>query len=187
MKLSTCIILILFQLLTASFAWAGPKEAMERRLNLGLKIFPLIVAADKDLLSKKTKAESLLLLLVYKNERERAAELGKRLEENIKPIKKTPVEVDITGGSAEELSGSRRPSGIFLTEYLPDDEFQKVINFGIERQAIVFSPIIGDVERGAAAGIYISTSTLPSLNMTTLKKAGIRIRKKFRKISKKYE
>lgn len=186
MKSAMGVMVIIFQLLAAAFSWAGPKEEMERRLNFGLRIFPLILAADKDVHSKAGK-EGALLLLVYKDDREGAEALKEWLEKK-KPLvkKKIPVVTEIIAESAMEGALLRGLGGIFLTEELSHDAFQKIIKFGVKHQVIVFSPIIGDVERGATAGIYISTRTMPSLNLTTVKKSAIRIDKRFRKLSKKY-
>ncbi len=178
-------VLILCCLMVASSSWAGSKEEAARRLNFGLRIFPLILAADQDLSSKKHESGSLLLLLIYENDREGAEKIKENLAK--KKIKKMPVEIEITDDPGKDRDPSNPPAGLFLTEHLPEVRFKTVVDFGIKEKAIVFSPILGDVERGATAGIYISRSPRPSLNLTTLKDSEIRINKKVRKLSKKYK
>ncbi|MCP4115591.1 MAG: hypothetical protein GY737_09330 [Desulfobacteraceae bacterium] len=187
MRQKIYLMLIPFYLLAAVSSRAGSKEEMALRLNFGLKIFPYIMATDSDLSSKMTDSGSFLILIIYRKERERAENLKQGIIKRGGTIKSIPIQAVTTDDLEKTVSDSGCPSAIFLSEYLPGETFQKIIDFAIMNRVIVFSPIIGDVKRGATAGIYLSTSTLPSLNLTTLKKSRIQIGKKLRKLSKKYQ
>lgn len=187
MKSVIGVMLIFFHLLAAACSWAGPREEMANRLNKGLNVFPHILAGDRDVTSKTDEQGALRLLFVYRDDREEAEALKKRLEKKKPSVKNIAVVTEIIAGSDMGSAPSRRLGGIFLTQALPEDVFQRVIDFAVANQVIVFSSIIGDVERGATAGIYISMRTRLSLNLTTLDKSKIRIKKRIREISKKYQ
>jgi hypothetical protein len=51
----------------------------------------------------------------------------------------------------------------------------------------MFSPFVGDVERGATAGIAITSRVKPFFNVKTLKRADIDINPILMKLSKRYE
>ena len=148
---------LLICLLIITNTWAGKTKDKERRLLVGLNFFPNVVAVDEDILSKRTASGKLRLLLVYENNRKSAEKFAKQLNKRVRSIKKTPIEIVVTNDPVKEFSPSNRPAGIFLTEWLSDATFKKIMRFGVEHQIIVFSPFVGDVERGATAGLYIST------------------------------
>jgi len=187
MRIIVWVLTLLLCLQTISISWAGKAEDQQRRLLLGLNFFPNVVAVDEDILTKRTASGKLRLVLVYRDDRERAERLAQRLDNKVRTVKKTPVEIAITDDPVKEFSPSNRPAGLFLTEWLSDLVFQKIIRFGMNQQLIVFSPFVGDVERGATAGLYIGTKIRPSLNLSTLRASDIRIHKVFRRLSKHYE
>jgi len=182
-KKKVAALLLLCYLLWASLGLAGNKDEDKRRQLVGLSFFPNIIAVDEDILAKRTQSGTLPLFFVYGNDRKNAEKMARRLKKKVKAIKKNPVEIKVTS----ELSPADKPVGIFLTEWLPDSEFDKIINFGIAHKIIVFSPFVGDVERGATAGLNISTKIRPSLNLSTLKKSNIHINKVFMRLSKHYD
>ncbi|MDY6972146.1 MAG: hypothetical protein SV775_07435 [Thermodesulfobacteriota bacterium] len=187
MKLMVLVLALPFCLQIISVSWAGRVEDQQRRLLLGLNFFPNVVAVDEDILAKSTASGKLRLVLVYSDDRERAERLARRLKRKVRTVKRAPVEIAVTDDPVREFSPSNRPAGLFLTEWFSDPAFQKIIRFGIREQLIVFSPFVGDVERGATAGLYIGTKIRPSLNLSTLQASDIRIHKVFRRLSKHYE
>lgn len=177
----------LLLLLLNSATWADAENNIERRLFLGLSFFPNVIAVDLDILTKRTASGKLQLLLVYKDDLFAAEKLANLLSKKVHTIRKNPVEIKISNDPTKNFSPSNRPCGIFLAEWLPDEEFKKIINFAVEQHLIVFSPLLGDVERGATAGLYISSQIRPSINISTLKNSGIRINQAFKELSKHYE
>ncbi len=181
------LMLIAGFLLVEASALAGSKEEMALRLNFGIKIFPYILATDSRLPTKVNESGSLLILFVYRTEGARAERLKRKVSKCKGSKNVVSIRAEITDDFEKKVAGSVPPAGIFLSEYLPDETFQRIVDFGIRNNVIVFSPIIGDVKRGATAGIHIGTGMMPSLNLTTLKKSRIHIGKKLRKLSKKYK
>lgn len=164
-------------------AFARNLEDDLRRQQVGLNFFPNIIAVDEDILSKLSDSGNLTLLFVYSSDPDNARKLAAQLGDKVKSIKKSPVKIVVT----DTPEPSEKPGGIFLAEWLPDSKFRQVIDFGITQGIIVFSPFVGDVERGATAGLNISTKIRPALNLTTLEKSKIRINPMFRRLSKHYE
>lgn len=177
--------IVFFCILPFTSSRAGPKEAKDRRIRLGIKLFPFILLAEKDVKSKTNEAGKLPILLVHKDDEEKAREYERAIEKE--SIGNMKAEVQIMNCLEKEFSASDPLAGIFLIDSLLEDKFKEIMDFGIRRQVIVFSPMIGDVERGATAGIHIRRNVRPSLNLTTIKKSRIRIHKKFRDISRQYE
>jgi len=167
--------------------WAESTENIDRRVLIGLNFFPNVIAVDQDILSKRTASGKLRLLLAYTIDRQTAERLADQLKNIVETIKKNPVEIVTSNDPEKNFSASEVPCGIFLTEWLQDDEFEHIIRYAVERHIIVFSPFVGDVERGATAGIYISTKIRPFLNISTLKKSNIRVHELFRRLSKNHD
>lgn len=174
---------LLFSVFCMELSWARNLENDERRQQVGLTFFPNIIAVDEDILDKRTPSGMVTLLFVYSVNREQAELLAGKFSRKVRTIKRSPVTVVVT----DDPGLTDRPGGIFLTEWLPSRQFEQVMNFAIARNVIVFSPFVGDVERGATAGLNISTKIRPSLNLTTLKKSKIRINDVFKRLSKHYE
>lgn len=150
---------------------------------VGLSFFPNVIAVDEDILTKRTETGALNLVLVFRDRRNWAEKLADTLEKKVKTIRGASVRILVTA-TPEDVASL---AGVFLTEWLPETEFERIVSLGIERRAIVFSPHIGDVQRGATAGLYIDTRIRPSLNLKTLEKSEIRINPIFRRLSKHYD
>ena len=72
--------------------------------------------------------------------------------------------------------------GVFLAEPLHDD-LRLVLDFARSRNAMVFSPFEGDVERGAHGGISVRDRILPYINTSALQRDGIRLKAFFTKVA----
>ncbi len=162
---------------------AGEREA--RRVWAGLDLFPSLLAADLDIANKQHSDGSLLLVLVYLDNREAAEEMAWRLE-RIEEIRNMPVRVELTDDPSLKNYEDRPPFGIFLTQPMPR-ELQSIVLYGRDHQVIVFSPFEGDVERGVLGGIDVAERVLPYINSEAMRLAQIRIKPFFLKIAKQHD
>jgi len=157
-------------------------EVEEMRVKIALEIFPRIVAVDNDIDKKLTPEGKIRLLLLYEKNRLSAENMADTLRQNIHNIKGKSVEV-VVAGISQPLT-DKTVSAIFLTEILTKDLFKYIVEFSIQRHLILFSAFDGDVERGATAGIAISSKIKPFFNLTTLRQSGIKIHQVLLNISK---
>ncbi len=73
-------------------------------------------------------------------------------------------------------------AGLFLSQSL-DHGIETLINFGEERNAIVFSPFEGDVEKGVPCGLSVTDIVQPYLNIKALISAQIQLKKFFMRVA----
>ncbi|MCP4348136.1 MAG: hypothetical protein GY795_21750, partial [Desulfobacterales bacterium] len=145
-----------------------------QRVWLGLDIFPGFLFADTDI-SEKTDHGRLILLLIYKNKKQRAGKRdGERAEEmasylkKIKKIHGIPVQVEITNDTQLKKYKNKKLAGIFLTQKL-GSELETIKEYGRKNRIIVFSPFKEDVEKGVPAGIFVDNLILPYVNVSAMK------------------
>ncbi|HEY0720237.1 MAG TPA: hypothetical protein VGE50_03185 [Gammaproteobacteria bacterium] len=173
---------MLWLLLSASAVLAD--EQNDRRVLMGLKLFPALVAADQDLEQKRTEEGQLPIVLLYREDAVAASNAARRLA--TQRIKNLPLQITTLPYARLAALNSKPPAALFLVEWSPD-ELAKVVRFGIAHQRIVFSPFKGDVSAGASAGIFISDRMLPLLNLKTLDAAGIRLHPFLLDVAKTHE
>ncbi len=174
-------IVLVFALLAAP-ADAGGGQG--RRVWAGLDLFPSLLAADLDIAHKQDDG-TLLLVLVYVDDREAAEEMARHLREEIGTIRKIPIRVELTDDPQLSRYAERPPAGIFLTQRLRH-RLAALIRYGRDHRVIVFSPFAGDVERGVAAGILISDRILPLINVEAIAASGIRFKSFFLRIAERH-
>jgi len=100
----------------------------------------------------------------------------------IEAIRNIPVRVDIRKFS--ELPQVPM-AGIFLAEKPQRLDF--LLSYGKSKQAILFSPFSGDVEKGVPAGMIISDRILPYINPDSIREFGIQIKPLFLRITVVFE
>ncbi|MCP5420049.1 MAG: hypothetical protein H6969_06095 [Gammaproteobacteria bacterium] len=166
-------------------------DPAEQRVQIGLRLFRTLVAADQDL-EDKTDAEGRLeLALLYQNDRNQAEMLAEALRESghgneqgkIKnhPLRTVPVDLD----TLKRLQPV--PAAIYLVQPLPKPDLASVIRYGVDHHRIVFSPFEGQVEQGVLAGLAIEVRVMPHINQTTLRQSGIRLKELLLKVAKIHE
>lgn len=148
-------------------------EQNDRRVLMGLRLFPAIVAADQELAKKRSGNDALSIVLLYREDAVAAENAARRLATTGK-IKNFPLAIRMVSYDQLNTLTTDPPAAIFLVEWSPGD-LEGVVRFGITHQRIVFSPFKGDVRAGASAGIFISDRMLPLINRKTLDAAGIRL------------
>lgn len=164
-------------------------EKDEIRVRAALDLFPSILAADMGIEDKTGPDGSLLLVLLYTDNKEKASEMAEYLRK-VDQIRGIPIRIEISDERFLYQKGDQfekqTPAGIFLTQSLSNN-IDSIITYGREKQIIVFSPFEGDVERGVLGGIHISERLLPYINMSTLQSSNIRIKSFFLRIARCHE
>lgn len=172
------------------FQFAGPFDLLagdleDRRAWVALDVFPSLVAADRDILSKTGPDGNLVLLVLYIDKRELAEDMAARLRK-IENIRGAGIRVEIAAGDNPEKFAGTRPAGIFIAQKM-GRELDAAVRFGTEKSVVVFSPFEEDIERGAHAGILISDRVVPLVNLTAVRESKIRIKPFYLRIAEKYE
>lgn len=157
----------------------------QRRVGIGLNIFPAVLAADQALDRKAAAGGRLELLLLYATDRADALQLANRLN-SFAPIRGLAIDARVAGYDQLAAYDKHPPAGIFLAEPSPGD-VAAVTAFGERHHIIVFSPFAGDVERGIATGLYVSDQILPYVNLQTLQRSDIQLRPFFLEVAQHYE
>ncbi len=173
-------------LLLALLPWAThASEQDERRILIGLKLFPAVLAADADIAGKASPDGRLPLLLLYRTDRAAADGLAERLTrlKGFQGLKFAPI---VAPYSALDKYADAPLAGIFVTERA-DDNLAAVIALGRRRHVVTFSPFESDVEQGVLCGLYVSDRILPYLNMEALRLSDITLKPFFVEVAKRYE
>ncbi|MEW7987807.1 MAG: hypothetical protein AB2777_21640 [Candidatus Thiodiazotropha endolucinida] len=162
------------------------QETSTLRVEAGLDLFPSFIAADLDITDKTSDDGTLLLLLVYENDRAQSVRL-KRALTKVKTIRKLPLRIKITSDLLLSKYQGPNPAAIFIAQHLERKRLDPVLKFGQRAGALVFSPHEGHVKEGVIGGIHVSNRILPYVNMQVLRASGIRLKPFFLRIAKQYE
>ncbi|NQZ06846.1 MAG: hypothetical protein HRT35_06765 [Algicola sp.] len=185
--------LFALQLFLCVVTWPSyAQEFDERRVRSGLKLFRTVLAADRDIHRKRTVDDKLLVLLVYTNAQHNAKTFAEELENlglgNKKGmIRNMPIKVKVINNKQLVSYREKRVAGVYLTQSLFDDELAKLVQFGIDKHVVVYSPFEGDVDKGVFGGLVIDTRIHPLINIDTMKASKLRIKSFFLKVAKKHE
>lgn len=158
---------------------------IDRRVKVGLKLFPAVLSADTDLRTKQSPGGTLNILVVYERSRVSAQEIKNSLSA-IDKIKSMAVHVETVSLDDLEAAMHEAVAGVFIAD--PNiTQLGHVISLAKAHRVIVFSPFEGDVERGVLSGISVSDRILPYVNLRALGDSGIRLKSFFMKIAVSYE
>jgi len=163
------------------------EQSTRDRVWLGLQMFPALVGGNMDIRTKLDSGGKLLLLVVFQNDRVWAKKMAESLDKRVNNIYKYPIRTDITEDIDFKAYNPGQVAGVFVSEQLSPDRRTRLVSFGIRHRIVIFSPFVKDVEEGVTAGLHISTQTRPALNLTTIRKSGLRMNKLFFKVAKTYE
>lgn len=183
-------VMVLVCLLLVGFSWAGDlmaSETSERRVKISLSIFPRVIAVDNHFREKLTEDKKAHLVFVYDKDRAKSEDLREQFLQKNNSVAGMKLEVESVNVKDLLVTGMRSPTALFVTERLSDDELSKLVAYAISKHIILFSPFAGDVERGATAGIAVTSRVKPYFNMNTLKQSVIEINALLMKLSKRYE
>ncbi len=162
----------------------APASGLEQRLNIAISLFPRIVAVDEDL-ERKLDQGRVRIVLVAEGDRRIAYRLSKKLSRKTPTLAGHPLSVELS--DAQRLLEGPPPTAVFLAGPLSEGTFQRLSAYLTRHRRLLFSAIPGDVERGAMAGISVTSRVLPYFNLSALKAAGIRIHPRVLAISKRHE
>ncbi len=160
-------------------------EQEARRVAVGINVFPAFLAADRDIVNKRSPGGQLLLLLVHADQPGSAAKLAAGLSDK-GSIRGIPLKVEIVTLERLREYEDTKVAGIFITQRMGDD-VETLIEFSRDNQTLTFSPFEGDVERGVLGGIVVSDRVLPYINLSAMDAFGIRIKPFFLRIAEHYE
>lgn len=175
-------ILLLLCMLSIS---VNANEKEMRRVMVGLKLFPAVIAADYQLAEKKDKQGYLPLIILYEDSPRLAEDLAKRLTQ-IKTIKNVPVLVKVS--TFDDFINGETPSSIavFIAQP-PNVKTQKILDRAISSSILLFSPFKGDVEKGIHSGFIVSDKIIPYVNLKTMQQSRIVLKAFFLRVSKHYD
>lgn len=159
-------------------------EALKRRVLVGLKLFPAVIAASQSL-EPDPRSGALKVLIVYHDDVDYARELAVTLR-GIESIKGLPLVVATAPISTLSQQNTAPPVGIFVCQR-SEEEITSVSRYGSQNGVITFSPFRGDVEKGILAGIAISDRILPLINKQTLATLPFGLKDFFLRVAEIYE
>lgn len=170
-------------LLIGTVGGAHADAADERMVNVGLKIFPAVIAAS-DKLTTLPVDEHVKVSIVYLHDKPLAGQLVERLQ-HIGSLR--GYRIDAEAIAVDRLPSLQRPPfALFIAERMGDN-LDTVLDYARQHNAISFSPFRGDVERGVLAGIVVSDRILPYINLRTLSGLQHNLRPFFMKVAETYE
>lgn len=176
---------LLVALLVAPLLFAQTEQ--DRRNEAGLRMFGTLLLADVDL-PKKASDGKLNLVIYYTSDARAAEALAKslRVTSSGEPRKLGGLDVDVTITNDATFNG-RSPAGIFLAQAPNAATLRSIIQYGIARRIIVYSPFEGHVESGVAGGLSIGAQVKPYVNASTLQASQISLKAIFLKVAKVYQ
>ena len=162
-------------------------DVMERRIQISLPIFPRIVAVDNNFDKKLLPKQKALFVFIYDANKGKAEQLSESLKHqltNVAGLEFTSIAISVQKQLAEQTPV---PTALFVAELLPNKAFSLMVEYSVSHHRILFSPFAGDVERGATAGISITSRVKPYFNIKTLQRSDIDINAVLMNLSKRYE
>jgi len=163
---------------------AAADEQTERRVLVGLKLFPALLAADREIALKAASDGRLHLVVVYREDPEAAERAAARLRD-AGPIRDIPVAVH-THTYRDLATLEHSQAAVFLVEWVPE-AVPAAAAFGNRHGRVVFSPFRGDVTLGAHAGVSVGDRILPLINPAALGAAGIELKPFFLEVARTHE
>jgi len=158
---------------------------------IGLDVFSSFLAADQKI-DEKNNIKFILIILTYIDAEKEAHEMAEYLEKRIRSIKGKPIKVEITDKPISTIKKLNNINGVFLSQrykrYVQSEEkiLKDIIYETQLKEAILFSPFEGDVERGCLGGLTVSDIIIPYINMLAKEKSKIKLQKLFLKIAEQY-
>jgi len=166
--------------------WVMADEADSRRVDISLSIFPRIVAVDNHFRDKLNAENKAYLLFVYDKNEKYAQQLADRMQEgnaNIGGMKIVAKGISV----AADLEEDSPPTAIFVVEKLNEAQLNKLIDYSNKASRLLFSPFLGDVERGVSVGISVTNRVKPYFNLFSLRESKVSINALLMKMSKRHE
>lgn len=186
------IVFLLWVMVGCAFANTTNADKDSTRIRIGLKLFRTILAADTKIKEKKDANGELPLAIIYKQNQSQAVLYAQKLQnlgkgKNQGKIKKIPIVVKTFSSDQIDQLAILKPAGVYIVEELESHILQQLVDYGISRKVITYSPFEGAVEKGITAGLIIDARVKPYLNNKTLTTSQLQLKSFFLKVSKHYE
>ena len=162
-------------------------ERDELRVDIGLSIFPRVLAVDHHFRHKLSKNKNVKIAFVFSSDKKKAEQLAALMLEQRAAIANAPLKTVAISLDQLLILQFNDFSAIFVSEKLSRTEIAELVDLSISKSRIVFSPFIGDVERGATVGIMITSRVWPYLNMQTIDDSHINLNELLIKYAQRYE
>jgi len=159
----------------------------ERRINVGLKLFRIMLVADTNYQEKVSDKGYISIYLIYSSEKSNIARLEARLSQSLTSLHDIPVQIESLSLDQYLNRNDNRSMGAFIAERLSALSLEKAINKSIFNHQILFSPFEGDVEAGVLGGVSVESKVKPFINMKTLKKSEVKIKNFYLKVAKQHD
>jgi len=181
-----CLIAVLW--LFASPIGASPfDEQANRRVDSALTLFPKILAIENTYRQPLKQASAISVLFVYNKNQKHAQDISEFFLKHNTSVAGKTVSVKATS-LKQVLSADLDPTtAIFIADQFNDHDIGALVKLATDKQLLIFSPFVSDVERGVFMGIYVTTRVMPHLNIKALEKAHVEIHPLLRRISKAHE
>ncbi|MCW8931143.1 MAG: hypothetical protein OQL19_12990 [Gammaproteobacteria bacterium] len=191
-KLYLHILYVWLAFFSLSSAALNAGEMTDARINIGLKLFRAILAADLAIKTKQNNQNELPILIIYKDNPHKGDKFSQILSDmgkkdghaQIKGIPLNIISISYQNFLDEKYDS---PAGIFLVDKMSNDELEQIVDYGITQHTIIYSPFEHDVKKNITAGLHIGARVHPIVNMKTLKASKIQLKSFFLKVAKKYE
>ena len=164
---------------------ANANEKEMRRIMVGLKLFPAVIAADTQLAKKIDTQGNLSIYILYDDDAKLANNLAKRLTV-VNKIKTIPISLKVTTYDDFINNGTSSAIAAFLAQ-TPNNKTQELLHRAISSSTLLFSPFKGDVEKGVHSGFIVSDRILPYVNLKTMQQSRIQLKAFFLRVSKHYD
>lgn len=177
------LLLIVFSLISLS---AVADSFTEHRVQVGLKLFRTLMAADQNLENKIDSDRNLTIIIFHGGNQRDAQQFLQSLSSKWTSIDQYTLILKTR--DLRELQGEdNKVAGIFISEPLKESELETLIKYSFRHHVILFSPFEGDVERGVLGGLSVQATVRPLINMKALKQGAFNIKPFYLKVAKQYE
>ena len=157
------------------------------RAQAGARLFRAFLSADIDVDKKTVDKNQILVLFLYSDDKNRAANLATRFLGDAKDIHGIPLNVEFSSDTSLANYRARVPAGIFLAQPPNDAALKSLVRYGIEHHVIVYSPFEGNVESGITGGLAVEAQVRPYVNLSTLSQSNISLKPLFFKVTKVFK
>ena len=162
----------------------------KERIQTSAKLFGPILSSELEIQKKKSE-EGYFLVYVLGN---RGSKYKDLVEKSLSPKgglkigkQKTPVKIEALEYPLSEEQLDQDPAAIFLADNFCEEDIALIVEYGISKNIVTFSPFEGDVEKGVTAGMAVGARILPYLNATAIKKSSLTFNPMLLRIGKIYE
>jgi hypothetical protein len=157
-------------------------EVEDNLVRISLNIFPKLVAVDLDMKQKLTPDGKVRFHVFYNKKQEIAGVAADHLAEDYPRIANFATQVTVGKTLPDEV-----PTAILIVEHLEEGVLNQLIEYGISKHILVFSPYQEDVGRGVTASMYMAIRIHPYFNRDTLERSQIHMHKILIRSAKFYE